>query len=956
MLVLIAAHAVAALLAPMLVRWWGARAFLALALVPGSAVAWLVVQLPTIRTQGAVTEHVEWISSIHLDLDLRVGTLSALMVALVGGVGALVLVYSRWYFASDQTGLGRYAFSFVAFAGSMLALVMSDNMLLLYVFWELTTLFSYLLIGQQFSLRASRRAAMQALMVTTFGGLAMLVGFILLGERTGSYLLSTVVAHPPSGWVAVAAVVLVLLGALTKSAIVPFHFWLPAAMAAPTPVSAYLHAAAMVKAGVFLVAAMSPGFAELPGWRATLLVLGGLGLLMGGWRALRQNDLKLLLAYGTVSQLGLLALVFGIGTQASALAGTALLAAHALYKSTLFLVVGVVEHDAGTRDLRLLSGLGRRAPGLAVVAALAVASMLGLPPFLGWIAKESMYDAIVAWPLPAAWANGALLAVVLCGAAVTVTYGLQFYWGAFATRRIRPDLVERLVRTGPSSRDSRMILLAPAVLALLGLIGGLVSGWLNDGLSPYVHLLPAGTSGASLALWHGFTAPLALSVLGIGLGVAGFALLSRRGAPQPLLPEPLDAQWRYRRFMRGLDRFAIEVTGATQRGSLPGYLGTALVVLGVLVTWALLRGNPVPGWHLWDSPMQAWVGLLTIAVAVAATRARQRLTAVLFVGVTGYAMIALFVLQGAPDLALTQALVETCTLVVFVLVLRKLPKQIRQRHTRSQQLGRLLIAVPIGILMALAGAVALGARRAAPISDLFPDKAFEFGGGRNIVNVILVDIRAWDTFLEISVLIVAATGVASLVFLRRRTGIPPKLSAEPGSSRQRLPDERAFLRGGLAVPAEHRSVVLEVATRVLFHTMIVLSLYLLFAGHNVPGGGFAGGLVAGLALVLRYLAAGRYELGEAAPVDAGLVLGLGLLLAGLTGAAGIIAGGDVLQSAIWSVDLPLFGPVKLVTALFFDIGVYLVVIGLVLDILRSLGAELDRQGEDESPETVGTPS
>ncbi len=353
--------------------------------------------------------------------------------------------------------------------------------------------------------------------------------------------------------------------------------------------------------------------------------------------------------------------------------------------------------------------------------------------------------------------------------------------------------------------------------------------------------------------------------------------------------------------------------------------------------------------------MQAWVALLTVAVAVAATRVRQRLTAVLLVGVTGYAMVVLFVLQGAPDLALTQALVETCTLVVFVLVLRKLPKQIQQRSTRSQQLGRLLIAVPIGILMAVAGAVALGARRAAPISDLFPERALDFGGGSNIVNVILVDIRAWDTFLEVSVLIVAATGVASLVFVRRRTGTPPQLDAEPHGRRARLPDERAFLRGGLAVAAEHRSVVLEVATRLLFHTMVVLSIYLLFAGHNVPGGGFAGGLVAGLALVLRYVAAGRYELGEAAPVDAGLVLGLGLLFAGITGAAGLVAGGDVLQSVIWSADLPLFGPVKLVTALFFDLGVYLVVVGLVLDILRSLGAELDRQDEDD-PESVGAPS
>jgi multicomponent Na+:H+ antiporter subunit A len=339
--------------------------------------------------------------------------------------------------------------------------------------------------------------------------------------------------------------------------------------------------------------------------------------------------------------------------------------------------------------------------------------------------------------------------------------------------------------------------------------------------------------------------------------------------------------------------------------------------------------------------------------------------------VTGYGTGVLFVIHRAPDLALTQFLVETITLVIFVLVLRKLPKRIVQRHTRRERVLRLLLAIPAGVLVATCGVIALAARSAEPISTEFPPLAYSFGGGKNVVNVTLVDIRAWDTIGEISVLVVAATGVASLVFLRRRTGAPPRLAdsaialpdpvpvPEAATGRATAgetehtgrvaptppsrPGEEVWLRAGRVVHPRYRSLLLEVITRMIFHTIVVLSLYLLFAGHNVPGGGFAGGLVAGLAFVVRYLAAGPYELGEAAPVDPGLLLGVGLLLAGSTGVVGLLLGAHVLQTAILTVTLPVFGDVKVVTSLFFDTGVYLVVVGLVLDVLRSLGAELDRR-------------
>jgi multicomponent Na+:H+ antiporter subunit A len=350
--------------------------------------------------------------------------------------------------------------------------------------------------------------------------------------------------------------------------------------------------------------------------------------------------------------------------------------------------------------------------------------------------------------------------------------------------------------------------------------------------------------------------------------------------------------------------------------------------------------------------VQALVGAVVVIAAGLALRIRQRLSAVLVVGVTGYGLAVLFALQGAPDLALTQFLVETLTLVVFVLVLRKLPKDISERHRPRERAVRGAIALAVGAFMACVGAVALAARTAVPVSVAYPDEAYAFGGGQNVVNVTLVDIRAWDTLGEISLLVVAATGVASLVFLRRRTGTVDRLDPVQlarDARRGRRAPRRQWLAGTVALAPERRSVVLEVVTRILFHTIVVFSVYLLFSGHNEPGGGFAGGLVAGLALVLRYLAGGRYELGEAAPVDPGLLLGTGLLVAGTTGVGGLLLGADVLQTAILETTLPVLGDVKLVTSLFFDMGVYLIVVGLVLDVLRSLGAELDRQVDEDDP-------
>src|SRR6478752_2438713 len=381
------------LVAPLLTRLLGRRVFLVLALLPAAVFVVLLTLLPDVIDGTAIVESVDWIPALDIALSFRIDALALLLALIVTGIGALVLIYCTWYFTDDEPSLGRFAALLLAFAGVMLGLVTSDDVFLLFIFWEATSVLSYLLIGHYTGRKESRGAALQALTVTTFGGLAMLVGLVLLSVEGGTTSLSALIENPVLGTAGEWGIALVLIGAISKSALVPFHFWLPAAMAAPTPVSAYLHAAAMVKAGVYLIARLAPGYADLEVWHPIIVILGATTMLVGGWRALRQYDIKLLLAYGTVSQLGFLVMVTGFGTRDAALAGLALLVAHALFKATLFLVVGIVDHAAGTRDWRKLSALGRRMPVIATIAFIAAGSMAGLPPLLGFVAKEAVFTA-----------------------------------------------------------------------------------------------------------------------------------------------------------------------------------------------------------------------------------------------------------------------------------------------------------------------------------------------------------------------------------------------------------------------------------------------------------------------------------------------------------------------------------------------------------------------------------
>ena len=958
MISLIAAHFIAAAMSPALVRVLRRRAFLALAMVPLITFTWVLGQTSEVRAGDAPVEVVSWVPTLGMELAFRLGALQWLLALIVSGVGALVLVYCAWYFNDDDPGLASFTGNFTAFAGSMLGLVLCDDLLVLYVFWELTTVFSYLLIGSDPAKRASRQAAMQALMVTTLGGLAMLVGMLMLGQEGGTFRISELLAHPPTGTATAVAIALVLVGALSKSALVPFHFWLPGAMAAPTPVSAYLHAASMVKAGVYLVALLAPGFAGTAGWHELVLVLGVGTMLLGGWRALRQYDLKLLLAYGTVSQLGFLIVLFGVGTRATALAGMAMLLAHALFKATLFLVVGIVDQQAGTRDIRALSNVGRSAPVLCGTAVIAGASMAGLPPLIGFVGKESAFSSLLdvaqagARPDISPLAGWLILVGVLLGSVLTVAYTARFLWGTFTDK---PDVPATEFTPAP-----RGFQLAPVMLTILTAALGFAGQALTQVFEPYTTQFPAGVHDADLALWHGLGLPLAFSALALLLGLAIFVKRKGFGLVQASLSPNGTADGAYRLVMRTVDRSAVEVTGLTQRGSVSAYLVVILVVVLLLPGVAVLSALDGPlALVLWDTPAQAMVGLVIMLAALFTARSRRRLRAVILTGVTGYGTAMLFVLHGAPDLALTQVLVETTSLVVFVLVLRRLPAYFTDRPLSPRRYLRMGLGAAVGLAVALIMLVTTGSRTANPVSEAFPKEAVEFGGGQNIVNVILVDIRAWDTLGEISVLVAAATGVASLLFLNTRvSGIRRVYDIPYPESVEKVPTgpgRRVWLPGPRTLPPDRRSIIFEVVARLMFPVLIVFGIYLLFAGHNDPGGGFAAGMVTGLALVVRYLAGGRYELDEAAPIDAGVLMGTGLFVAAASGLAPLALGGAVLQSAKVDLVVPLLGEVHLVTSTFFDIGVYLVVVGLVLDLLRALGSRIDRQIlREERDATKGT--
>ncbi|MCG8589203.1 MAG: DUF4040 domain-containing protein [Proteobacteria bacterium] len=758
-----------ALVAPAVLRRFPERSAALLALVPGA------VALHAAWAQFAVARgefdsfRAAWVPSLGLDWAFRVDGLANLFVLLVAGIGALIVVYASSYLRGHPR-LGRfYAFLFV-FMAAMLGVVTADDLLLLFVFWELTTVSSFLLIGFQQEREAARQAAIRSLVVTGAGGLALLAGIVLLVSVAGTTSISAIAergdvvrAHAHYPWI----VALILVGAFTKSAQVPFHFWLPAAMQAPTPVSAYLHSSTMVKAGVFLLARLSPALGGTELW---LFALGGVGtvsMLTGAVLALWQDDLKRLLAYSTISVLGLLTMLLGLGTPIAARAFAVTLLAHALYKGTLFLVAGNVDHAMGTRSLARLGGLRSAMPWTAWAALIAGVSMAGAPPLFGFLAKETSYEAALEAPRWAPLFGTATILTAICLVYSALRAGFQPFVGA------RPG-----ASTG--SDPSRAMRLGPVALALGGLATGVLVG-------PAERLLiaPAATailqeqSPTGLALWHGFTPILALSAVTVLLGAGLYRIRKRvlefgsgleEGGARFGPGRAWDAGW------AGLLRVAAWQTRALQSGSLRRYLAVTLATAFIAALWGLAASTSFPSLHTGPSlsSMGAASGFLVVAGSILVLAAPTPLVAVAALGVVGFGVALLFLVYSAPDLALTQLVIEVLAVVLLVFVLRRLPRSRTRRGLRHTPAAVALAAIG-GTTMSLLTLVAFQVQLAEPISGFFNEQSVPAAHGRNVVNVILVDFRALDTLGEITVLAVAALGVLAL--LGRR-----KSAAEPGAA------------------------------------------------------------------------------------------------------------------------------------------------------------------------------
>lgn len=886
----------------------GRYAFLVGAVPAAVATVWVTAQLGEVTEGSAVTDSAAWVPTLALAIDLRLDGPAATMSLIIAGIGVAVFVYAAWYFPADAPDLGRLAGLLVLFCGSMLGIVQADHVIVLYTCWELTTITSFLLIGNRHTESRARAAALHALLVTGAGGLALLGGLVVLAHEAGTYRLSEILQNPPAPTSpTIAALVLILLGAFTKSAQYPFHAWLPGAMAAPTPISAYLHSATMVKAGVFLVAVLAPAFGSVGFWRPLVLTTGCCTLVFGGLRALRQHDLKLLLAFGTVSQLGLLMVLFGAGTPAATTAGFELLIAHALFKATLFMVVGIIDHETGTRDLRRLPALRSGWRGVEVATVLAVISMAGVPLGLGFVAKELAYEALVDAPFAGA---AVVLVAVVAGSMLTAAYAGRFYWRAFVTprREQRPA-----APTGPAAAFVAPALVLAAGGIVLGVVPGVTDQLATASLAGYGSRPPA----VDLSVWHGFGVPLALSALALAGGallLAGNRWVQPRLAQGGAIPSGSEV---YLATLRSVGTVATRVTSLVQSGSLPVYAGVILLTAAVLPGVALLAGVAWPGWPPVGSLREAPVLIALLTTAVGSAVITRRFSAAVFLGVAGYAMAGLFVLSGAPDLALTQVAVETLSTVVFVLVLRRLPERFERQSSHRRRVVRLAISGAVALTVFFLALVAAGYRLGPPVSQEMVARAVPDGHGKNVVNVILVDFRGFDTLGEITVLAVAAIGAVALARADRRAGG----ASEPTSHRLDL----------------RRLAFVDVSARVVFHAVVLISLWLLFAGHNQPGGGFVGGLLAGSAITLRYIAGGIAEVRARSRFRPWTVLGAGLLLAAVTAVVPLVGGGDVLETALASLDLPGVGDVKMSSALAFDTGVYLAVVGMVLMAFEAFG-------------------
>ncbi|MGQ3675322.1 monovalent cation/H+ antiporter subunit A [Xanthobacter sp. TB0139] len=868
-------------------------------------------------TGGVEQFSVPWVAQIGLNFSFRLDALSLFFAAMILIIGLLVILYARFYLSREDP-MGRFYSYLLLFQGAMLGVVLSDNLILLLIFWELTSLTSFLLIGFWRHRADARRGARMALIVTGGGGLALVGGLILLGQAGGTYEISQLLERGESIQASplyLPALGLILLGAFTKSAQFPFHFWLPHAMAAPTPVSAYLHSATMVKAGIFLLARLWPVLAGTEAWFLIVAPVGLATMAIAAWIAMFRHDLKALLAYSTISHLGLVTMLLGLGTPVAAMVAVFHILNHATFKAALFMSAGIVDHEAGTRDMRRLGGLLKLMPITGTLSLLAAAAMAGVPFFNGFLSKEMMLEEAAhtvylgqPWLFPL---------VATLGALFSVAYSARFAFVTF----LGPKRVDysHAPHDPPVGMWLPVALLVLPVIAIgimpqqvVGLVLARISEAVIQGPLPNFYL----------ALWHGVTAALIMSAIAFAGGL-GFYYLGwqKANALRLATPRP-DARRMFTFTFSVLVRGSRGVLGRLHDGSLMRYLRVtflAIVLFGAYAIWTTPTNDGARPLLPVNAPaVVAWFALVMVSLMVV-MRHRERLLALILTSVVGVVVSLAFIQFSAPDLALTQISVDVVTTILMLLALNLLPKETPLGRNVTGRWRDGILASVAGLGVALLAYWVMTRNGPTEIADYYLLTAQPGGGGTNVVNVILVDFRGFDTFSEIIVLGIAAISIFALLDVKLRDSAVRRL-------RSMLPQLEA---------SDAHPLILVVATRVLLPLSMVVGLYIFLRGHNEPGGGFIAGLVVAIAFIMQFIASGYIWAADRLRLDPQTAIGIGVAIAGLAGLTPLLFDDPFLTSTFAHVHLPVIGDFELASAMLFDLGVFLTVVGvMVLSLAR----------------------
>ncbi|MFT4725311.1 MAG: multicomponent K+:H+ antiporter subunit A [Colwellia sp.] len=884
-------------------------------LMPIIALFMTISLAPAIFAGKVIRETISWIPLLGIDIAFRLDGLALLFVFMILGIGILVIFYARYYLSSKDSMPKLYAY-LMLFMTAMLGIVMSNNIIQLWFFWELTSISSFLLISYWWHKPEARKGAIMALIVTGGGGLALLAGLLLLGNIVGSYNLDAILASreiiQAHAWYEI-TLILVLLGAFTKSAQFPFHFWLPHAMAAPTPVSAYLHSATMVKAGIFLLARFYPALAGTDIWFILVSLTGLTTMLLGAYIALFKHDLKGLLAYSTISHLGLITLLFGLDTKLAAVAAIFHIINHAIFKASLFMATGIIDHETGTRDMRKLNGMWRFMPYTATLAMVAAAAMAGVPLLNGFLSKEMFFAETLhqqllgsmSWLIP-------VLATV--AGALAVAYSARFIHDVF----FNGDPIDLPKQPSEPPRYMRVPI---EILVALCLIVGVFPNFIIDDILKAASFAVLGgyVPEFKVALWHGFNLPLLMSAIAVIGGL--FIYTQRRYLFQFQASMPsLNAKKTFDDSIYLITKWSQRKINDIENGSLQRYLMLMFVFVLIFAGWPLFEMHQLGGQkELTPIDLHNAIGAALLMIGAISTVIwyRARVVSLLMISVVGLMVSVVFTRFSAPDLALTQLTVEVVTIVLLMLALFFLPQHSPKESSSTRVVRDLGISAALGVVVASI-CYALITRPLESISEFFLANAKTGGGGTNVVNVILVDFRGFDTLGEICVLGIAALGIYKLLI-----NLPLLLPVRDSQGR--------------LWAKERYPILLASISQSLLPLALMISFYIFLRGHNLPGGGFIAGLVTSVAFILQYIAHGSAWISTRLTINYRKIIASGIAIATLTGVGSWFFGRPFMTTWFDYFDIPIIGKIELASALIFDLGVYITVVGATLMILASLG-------------------